>query len=358
MNVWLTPSGEAAILISDKEKTEEFASWKIIAIDNSFAVLPFFLSKKRIGTFLVDFLATDFTTLSSFLDFTGTYGLSYLVKLSETVKSIYKDKDIEGEYIQTFDKIYRIRSKDSYDQIMERIYRESEWELKTVQDIFKLAIYRCLDVNGPEWTNGLTVMQRFFVMENSAPTIDFAKEVRDEGRHISTDFIAISDTRGLYDFPIGITLPMDEYARIIKDDKVYLIDQYNSGSPGGICFVSFKILLQYGQVIRKCGHCDQYFMPTKRTDEGYCDRIADVNKQKTCKEIGPMVTYTNKPDKDPLIEEYRKAYKAKHAKMKLRGNKMLTKEEFYRWKEEAGIKMEEVRQGKITPEDFKTWCKK
>lgn len=62
--------------------------------------------------------------------------------------------------------------------------------------------------------------------------------------------------------------------------------------------------------INQCKNCKKYFIPEKRSDEIYCDRI--FKNHKTCKEVG----YSNKIKNDLFKTEYRKAYKTQHAKIK------------------------------------------
>ncbi|OPX83381.1 MAG: hypothetical protein A4E53_04656 [Pelotomaculum sp. PtaB.Bin104] len=346
--------GKTVLLLT--EKTEDIYTWKIINSDVP-AIIFFSLSNKQIGSFLLDFLAVDFNNIEHFNNFINIYGLSSLVGLSKTTKDIFANKS-EGKWIKGFEKIYEMDSKDKYSRIMERIYNESNTELKILQDIFKRAIYLCFDVNGPEWSKGLTVFQRFAVIETMMSKT--AREIRDEAKHTTYDFQVVPDTDS-----VSRTFPavyyIDEiyaevYANQIRDINYHKVEKCTCDSPGGICYASFKKLLENNALIKKCQHCGDYFIPSKRIDEEYCDKVVKTlpgGITRTCKDVGPMLKYSKK-DKDPLIIEYRRAYKNRHSKLK----KGLTKEEFYYWKEEATLMMKGVRQGKYSIEEFKEWCKK
>lgn len=357
MPIWGGRNGETIMEVSNK-KTEEIFTWRIIGFKDWIAVDTYSLRERHIGSFLVDFLATDFTKFESFFDLIKEYGLSFLVEHSKTAKDIYATAKNNAQIDpitkkRTID--YKTRIKYDYDKVILKLYEEVVSDFIEIQDIIKEAIFQCIDANGPEWSKGLTVTQRYFVMTNCK--INLTSKVKGYSKFISPDFSVDSNKLNERHFPENY-LSCKEYANMIAKSDLIFIEQYNTGSPGGICFVSFKKLLEYNMIIKKCQHCDKYFMPTKRIDEEYCDRIAKTlsnGLQKTCKEIGPMVKYSKKENKDPVVEEYRKSYKAKHAKIK---SKKISKEEFYAWNEEAKAKVKEVRSGTMSLDEFKTWIMK
>lgn len=83
--------------------------------------------------------------------------------------------------------------------------------------------------------------------------------------------------------------------------------------------------------IKQCENCGKYFIPSKRSDEIYCDRI--FRNQKTCKQIG----YEEKEKKDPFKSLYTKARKTQHARIRYNiKNKPNYKQDHYEpWKKAA-----------------------
>ena len=62
--------------------------------------------------------------------------------------------------------------------------------------------------------------------------------------------------------------------------------------------------------IKQCENCKKFFIPNKRSDEIYCDRI--YRNGKTCKELG----YSTKISEDPFKAAFTKARKTQHARIR------------------------------------------
>lgn len=82
--------------------------------------------------------------------------------------------------------------------------------------------------------------------------------------------------------------------------------------------------------INCCENCNKLFIPSKRSDEIYCDRI--YYKNKTCKEIG----YSQKIKDDPFKAAYTKARKTQHARIRYNAHIEDYKSKHYEpWKKAA-----------------------
>lgn len=66
----------------------------------------------------------------------------------------------------------------------------------------------------------------------------------------------------------------------------------------------------FKKVLKTCENCNKLFIPQKRIDEIYCDRIYKNNK--SCKAFG----YSNKEKNDPFKNTYTKARKTQHARIR------------------------------------------
>ena len=62
--------------------------------------------------------------------------------------------------------------------------------------------------------------------------------------------------------------------------------------------------------IKQCANCGRFFIPSKRSDEIYCDRVNENGK--TCKDIG----YSSKIKEDPFKVAFTKARKTQHARIR------------------------------------------
>ena len=146
-----------------------------------------------------------------------------------------------------------------------------------------------------------------------------------------------------------------QYAEMMKESDVDVVEVFESGDICSILWAELKLMVFNNIKIKKCGNCENYFVITGRSDTEFCDRIAktyDDGTERTCKEVGPIKRYTNKPDKDPVLELYRKAYKTRHARMV---SKKMTAGAFSQWKEAALEKIIQVKDKKITLEEFEEW---
>lgn len=115
--------------------------------------------------------------------------------------------------------------------------------------------------------------------------------------------------------------------------------------------VSLEIcqLLQNNIHIKKCQNCNKYFLPGKRTDEIYCDRIFKNNK--TCKQLG----YEEKVKNDPFKQLYTTARKTQHARIRYHSHDAKYKEKHYEpWKAAAEKARDEYRAANDI-DGFKKW---
>lgn len=324
---------------------ETLRSWKLMEEDTGIYRFNVFypIDHKPIGTLLMDFVEADFFDQSSFCKFVDTWGLAGLLDLSVTVQKVSQQ--------------HNGCSEEEYKQAQQSILGEALDALEEIQKEFREAVYFCLDLNGPEWTKGLEPIKRFFLASGRL----YMPNVKRYAALLSEDF-NVEPTNPTFDMEKLMTSKLTdaEYANIIKENKFEVVDEFSSGSIAAVCYAEFKRMLVNGFKAKKCKHCGRYFTPSKRIDAEYCDRtwITSSGIERTCKEIGPMKKYKNKLEKDPLVEAYRKAYKAMHSRLTARGSKRISETIFKTWKLDAETMMEKVRDGALTLDEFDDWLKK
>jgi len=108
--------------------------------------------------------------------------------------------------------------------------------------------------------------------------------------------------------------------------------------------------IQNNVAVRKCAHCDRYFVPINHAE--FCDRIADASGEKTCTQTGPQARYRRSLDRDPAKGAYRRAYKLQAQRKR---NGALSEEAFEQWKGEAKRQLENVRNGTLAVDWFLAW---
>lgn len=343
---------EISFINKDKE-TETISSWKLSRFkgndpDEPKEIIPMSycpIYKKPIGSLLFDVLSTDFYNEEAFKAFVDKWGFAALLEYSETSSTIIFDNYDEKEY----------------KTLLNTIWRESKSELRLVQKELESLIYYCLDIDGPEWSRGLNNIQRYYLVQNlyksDMPKID--KYIK--GLTSKFEVQPINPTFNQFDFATKNHLSENEFARMIKDNEFEVVEIISSGNIAEICYAEFKELLLKNYSLRKCKNCGYYFSPSGRIDTEYCDRVAKTDSggiRKTCKDIGAMARYTKKAKKDPIVSEYRRAYKTMHARTYATGNSRIEPSEWDTWKKEVAIKLRQAKQGGITIDDFKEWIKK
>ena len=133
-----------------------------------------------------------------------------------------------------------------------------------------------------------------------------------------------------------------------KVDIVEMVEIYNLDD-----LLSFELYhtLKSDLIIRKCKHCDEFFIVRGRIDIEYCDRVKE-GETKPCCIIGATRSYWGSKVDDPIHTAFQKAYKRNHSRQRV--GKM-TQTEFYEWSEEARQKRSECESGKLSLADFMVW---
>lgn len=123
-----------------------------------------------------------------------------------------------------------------------------------------------------------------------------------------------------------LTKELDKNNSFIKMENVYTSEKLSN--------IAFMVLEQitknYNLPIKKCQHFGRYFMPSIRQDELYCDLPNEDGK--SCREKGAKQTYKEKLEKDPVLQEYRKAYQKKFMEVSRSNGDKQKKEDFEEWK--------------------------
>ncbi len=103
--------------------------------------------------------------------------------------------------------------------------------------------------------------------------------------------------------------------------------------------------------IKKCKNCERFFIPKRRADAEYCDRIYGDGPRR-CSEIGAMLRYERKIAENPILEAHKRAYRRFNSRVRM---KKMTQDEFRLWSDEASKKRDECLAGSLSFEDFTAW---
>lgn len=101
-------------------------------------------------------------------------------------------------------------------------------------------------------------------------------------------------------------------------------------------------------IISKCQNCNKLFVPFKKNDALYCDRISPQKENKTCKE------YASKKPKG-VQELYRRIYMKKFARYNRNKDNFTIKNDYETWKSQADKLKTKLNKGIITADEFEQW---
>jgi|GEM_PF-6618608 len=120
---------------------------------------------------------------------------------------------------------------------------------------------------------------------------------------------------------------------------------YCSSDVCALAFLEFEHLCMANCCVRRCGHCGRYFLSFSQ-NTCYCDRIADVERGRSCKDIAAMAKYLNKVRRDEAKALYRK-YANTYQMRCSRASACYPRAAYEDWKDEAKMHLDAYQRGEI-----------
>lgn len=133
----------------------------------------------------------------------------------------------------------------------------------------------------------------------------------------------------------------------IADDIMY--EAFIASDISSLLYIEFMKMIQNNIRVSVCENCRKLFIPKGNYDMKYCDRKTN-DGSKSCQEIGAIKRFKDKVKKDPVYNEYEKAYKRFYSR-KRKG--LITQNQFNDWVKRSSKMKKEASQGFLTLEDFK-----
>jgi hypothetical protein len=305
-----------------------------------------------IGSLLVEFLKYDFKNDKSFGLFISKFGVNSISGICEP------------EYL-LFEKAYYNIGVKSEIWEKERSAAVSVWSnavrpfLVECSDDFKTALNYCINSEKKPYLENLSFNERYFVgsLAKNRPIPDLEKY---NGK-LTPVFEFDRKSNDLLQYAIDSKLTDIEIVKAMKKHLSISNEVYYTYDIRHVLFVEFqKLLLMDKCSIRKCENCGDFFIPTSRSNEVYCDKVYSAGK--TCKQVGFYNRLMN--DESMILEkEYRKAYKTKNAQKqrqsvgKSESYKKALNDKRDKWAEEGAKKLVDVKNNKMTSDEFLAWLK-
>lgn len=243
-------------------------------------------TKQELGSFLIEFLNTDFRKRKNFDSFvTKYYFIDLYAKLLSkkfNEKSIFSFKFTNKELQNLLDNMYEKYSEDFI--VFGEIFRD----IANAKSRYKL-------LSNLSRSENSKVAETFDIKAYNLSTKDYwqqLEEYSDLFDDICVDFRMI-DFTGLYE------------QNNITNEIPY---SFRSKDFLNIIYLSFKHIECYKHPILQCENCKKLFIPDSAHDIKYCNNIFKNNK--TCKQLAPELKYQKTLKADPVLQKYRSRYQA------------------------------------------------
>jgi hypothetical protein len=143
--------------------------------------------------------------------------------------------------------------------------------------------------------------------------------------------------------------PFQAFYGTVQPPEIALL--FEIGSVKDLLRFEFIKMIEHDIFIKKCKNCERFFIPRRRIDTEYCDRIWGAGPRK-CSEIGATLRYEKKVSENPILDAHKKAYRRFNSRA--RTGKM-TNAEFLQWAEAAAQKRDDCLAGNLPLDDFVSW---
>jgi len=130
-----------------------------------------------------------------------------------------------------------------------------------------------------------------------------------------------------------------------------IVELYEIDSIGDLFRFEFMKMIEQDIFIKKCKNCERFFIPKRRADAEYCERLFGTARRK-CSEIGATLRYEKKVAGNPILEAHKKAYRRFNSRTR---TKKMTQGEFLQWSEQAAQKRDACLRGELSFDEFVAW---
>lgn len=314
----------------DFENKNEFLCYYTIEnIDNNIYSFTQATTKQELGSFLIDFLNTDFRKRKNFDSFVTKYSFIdlYAKLLSKELseKDIFSFKFTNEELQNLLDKMYKKYSEDFI--VFGEIFKDianTKSRYKLLSNLSKNEISKKFET--------------FDIKAYNLSTKDYWQQLEE-----------YSD---LFD-DICVDFRMIDFIWLYEKNNITNEIPYSFRSKDflNIIYLSFKHIECYKHPILQCENCKKLFIPDSAHDIKYCNNIFKNNK--TCKQLAPELKYQKTLKADPVLQKYRSRYQAIQRLARENPEKHQSLYEYYKFE---GKKIKNNYLNKvITAKEFENW---
>lgn len=149
---------------------------------------------------------------------------------------------------------------------------------------------------------------------------------------------------------IGSSNSRSDFIEELRSNQLAFEIFITSKSITALIFYAFDYICMRNLPIRKCENCRSIFLPFSSSSL-YCERIIDIETNKTCKDVGAMRKYNQNVSTNAAKALYRRVLNAYQMRCK-RAPACYPRAEYEVWKDMASDALDQVEQGLLDYSDF------
>ena len=130
-----------------------------------------------------------------------------------------------------------------------------------------------------------------------------------------------------------------------------IVQLYEIHSIDDLFRFEFIKMIEHDIFIKKCKNCERFFIPKRRANAEYCERLWGEGPRK-CSEIGATLRYEKKVAENPILDAHKKAYRRFNSRTRA---KKMTQSEFEAWSKQAAEMRDACLAGELPFEEFVAW---
>lgn len=214
-----------------------------------------------------------------------------------------------------------------------------------VQQYIKSQLKFCATAANESYFTQLNPTQRLFLYEKWRDASD-ANVLKYDSNVFTTRMIMQSKLE------LPKTDSLEDLAKLLFAEDSDLIEM--AVLEDGYSLIRYELMkmVMYAVPVRLCENCKRYFIAENHSTSLYCTRPLRDRPNKTCREVGAQIKEAEKVASDPILSEYKKAYKRQHSRVQ---NKKMDQNEFNTWSTEARELRDSCLAGEISAEEFFDW---
>lgn len=286
--------------------------------------------EQKLGSFLLEFLNTNFRKKRNFDNFVTKY--CFIDLYAKVLRKKLYTPDIVSLKL----------SKKDLTEALSKIYKMFSEEFIEFSEIFRDIANtksRYKFISALDKIDDPKSSEIFDIKAYNFSTKDYWKELEEYSDLFDSVYI---------DFQMLDFLEIFDTKKPFSDDIPY---SFRSRDVLNIIYLSFKQIECYKHPILQCENCKNLFVPESAHDIKYCNEIFKNNK--TCKQLAPKIKFQKTLEDDPLLQKYRSRYQAIQRLAKNNPEKHQALFEYYK---AEGPKMRKKYLDKvITAKQFEDW---